>query len=379
MAIDIPAPYAGFVHLLAKRGETFPVETLLAKIAESKEEYHALMTGADSVAASGAPKPPTAVLVSGEPERPLASGSEGQPRRIRASGLAKAIARKNGIALSQISGSGPGGRIVRQDVIAALGAVQPQAETPSRAMASTSGEMREKARIPLAGMRATIAQRMVASKTTAAHTYIFFEIDVTKLLAARKTILGYENQLGSRVSLIAFYARAMALACQHAPICNSTLANNQITLWENVNVGIVVALPGRTEYDSGLIVPVVRDTQSKGVLQIDTEIRDLVKRARTSELSQAELSDGTITISSTDGFYPGGWFVSTPLLNLPQVVNFQPGTPIEKPVVIDGQIAIRTLLPCGMSFDHRAVDGEPVARFARKLRDVLTDPELMLL
>ena len=161
-------------------------------------------------------------------------------------------------------------------------------------------------------------------------------------------------------------------------MCNSTLANDEITIWDNVNVGIAVALPGRGQYDSGLVVPVLRDVQDKGLLQINGETRELVRKARAGELSAQDVSDGTITLSSTDGFLPGGWMVSAPLLNLPQVVGFQPGTAIEKPVVVDGQVVVRTMLPCGLTYDHRAMDGEPIGRFVRRLRDLLTDADSML-
>jgi len=385
---DLPAPYAGYVHLLAPKGNTYPIETVIARIADSEEAYRALLAkpAADGVGVPG--QRAGAVAEAGaagyassihDDSNRMATPAAGQARRVRASGLARAMARRNGIDLAQISGTGPGARIIRRDIVAAIERARAPGR-PSRHQAMpSSGGPRERARIPLAGMRAAIAQKMLATKTTAAQTYAFFEIDITKLVAARNTILGYENELATRVSLISFYARAIALACQQVPICNSTLANGEITVWENVDAGIAVALPGRGEYESGLIVPVIRDVQAKGLLQIDREIKDLVKRARASELSAAETASGTITISSTDGFLPGGWMVSTPLLNLPQVMNFQPGSPVEKPVVVDGKIEIRTLLPCGVTFDHRAMDGEPLGRFVRKMRDFLANPELMLL
>lgn len=152
-----------------------------------------------------------------------------------------------------------------------------------------------------------------------------------------------------------------------------------VFLWENVNVGIAVALPGKGDYDSGLVVPVLRNAHAKSVLEIDAEVKALVARARKGELTSAEMSGGTITLSSTGGFAAGVWAVSTPLLNLPQVVNFQPGSPIDKPIVVDGQVVVRTMLPCGLSFDHRAVDGAPIGRFVQKLMDFLGQPELMLL
>jgi pyruvate dehydrogenase E2 component (dihydrolipoamide acetyltransferase) len=231
----------------------------------------------------------------------------------------------------------------------------------------------------MTGMRKVIAERMVTAKTTAAHTYAFFEIDVTKLVAARRTMLDKAEVIGSKVSLIALQVKALALACRQVPICNATINGDAISVWDNVNVGIAVALPGKGEYDSGLVVPVVRDAHAKSVLEIDAEVKALVGKARKGELTAAEMADGTITLSSTGGFAAGTWAVSTPLLNLPQVMNFQPGTPVEKPVVVDGQIVVRTMLPCGLSFDHRAMDGEPVGRFVQQLIDLLGHPELMLL
>jgi pyruvate/2-oxoglutarate dehydrogenase complex dihydrolipoamide acyltransferase (E2) component len=124
---------------------------------------------------------------------------------------------------------------------------------------------------------------------------------------------------------------------------------------------------------------VIRDAHSRSLREIDADVRMLVGKARRGELAPQEMAGGTVTLSSTGGFAAGAWAVSTPLLNLPQVVNFQPGTPIEKPVVVDGQIVVRTMLPCGLSFDHRAMDGEPVGRFVQKLIGLLGHPEMMLL
>lgn len=374
---DIPAPRGGFLHILVTGGEKIPVETLIARIADTEDEYRQIV-GESS-------REPVALVASGVVSVPHEAGSDSAPRsggvngRIRASGLAKKIAGQQGIALSAIPGTGPGGRIVRRDVLTAIerkrkrgAATVPEAGIPTKGM-------REKARIPLAGTRKTIAERMVKAKNTAAHTHLFFEIDVTKLASMRDTLLSREQELGIRISRTAMYARAVALACQQIPICNATLTDSEITLWENVNVGIAVALPGRGEYDSGLMVPVVRNVETKGLLAIDREIKDLVRRAKSSALTPEDTADGTITISSTDGFMPGAWMVSTPLLNLPQVMSFQPGSQIQKPIVVEGKVEVRTILPCGLTFDHRAMDGEPAARFARKMSDLLCNPELMLL
>jgi len=176
--------------------------------------------------------------------------------------------------------------------------------------------------------------------------------------------------------MIALYSKALAQACQQVPICNATLEGNEIKLWENVDIGMAVAIPGRTEYESGLIVPVIRSVETKSVLEISREVKDLATRARAGELSASEMGNHTVTLSSTAGMAtPGSWSVSAPILNLPAVVAFQPGSPKKSCVVVDDQIVIRDILPCGLTFDHRALDGEPVGVFGRLIAELLTNPE----
>ncbi|MGO8842177.1 MAG: dihydrolipoamide acetyltransferase family protein [Methyloceanibacter sp.] len=377
VATELPAPYSGFLHIVAPTNVAVPVETVIAKIADTEAEYRQLVERATVIgegAASG-----TVAAASSAPRQAAARPAT---ERIRASGLAKRIAQQRGIDLAVITGTGPHGRIVRRDVEAAgaeVGRPVAAGMPAAAAVAASRATMRERARIPITGMRRTIAERMVKAKTTAAHTYAFFEVDVTKLVDVQKTIRAREEQLGTRVSQVAFFAKALALACVEVPICNATITGDDIVAWDNVNMGIAVALPGKGEYDSALVVPVIRDVECKGVLAIDREIKDLIARARAGSLGAADMADGTVTLSSTAGFLPGAWAVSTPLINQPQVLNFQPGSPIERPVVVDGQVVVRTMLACGLSFDHRAMDGEPVGRFVRKLADLLTNPELMVL
>ena len=400
---DLPAPRAGWVHHVAAVGAKLPVETLIARIADTEAEYRSLLAGGGdkpaaatapaaapaapapvaAPAAMPAPAPVASLAAAPGPATPLPSPTAPTApaaTRVKASGLARKLASDHGIDLRQVPGSGPGGRIVRRDLFrpaSTSGQPAPVAATGATAIAGSG--MRVRATVPMSGMRRAIAERMVQAKTTAAHTYAFFELDVTKLEAARQTMLAREKELGGRISMIALYAKALALACRHVAICNATIEGDQITVWDNVNIGIAVALPGKTEYESGLLVPVVRDVQSKGLVQLSNEIKDLVTRARAGSLSPAEMTGGTVTMSSTGGFVPGQWVVSTPLLNQPQVLNFQPGTPLKKPVVVEGdQIAVRSMLPCGLSFDHRAMDGEPIGRFVNRLTELLTHPELML-
>lgn len=391
---DLPAPCAGWLHRMVEPGVAVPVETVVGRLAESEAEYRALVA-ADAGTASAASAVPGVSMVAdrllSDQDRAAAEpGAAGRGGRLKASGLARKIAAQRAVDLASLAGTGPGGRIVRRDVESALerrsaaSATLPTATSAPPAGSSTpqageTGAPRVRARVPMTGMRKAIAERMLRSKTTAAHTYVFFEIDVTRLLDARATMLAREQELGTRVSMIALYAKALSIAVRHVPICNATLQEQEIVVWDNVNIGIAVALPGRSEYESGLVVPVLRNVEQKGIAEIDRDIRVLAEKAKAGKLTAADTSEGTVTLSSSAGFMPGQWCVSTPLLNQPQVLNFQPGSPLAKPVVVDGQVAVRTMLPCGLSFDHRAVDGEPVARFNRKISDLLAHPELMLL
>jgi pyruvate/2-oxoglutarate dehydrogenase complex dihydrolipoamide acyltransferase (E2) component len=353
---ELPSPYAGFVHILVSEGATVPVETLIAQIAETQEGYRKLVS-AESLAPASA-----------------------SPVRIKASGLARKLARENGINLAGVRGSGPAGRIVRRDLTALL---DPVAAPPAAASSLKQKQplgIREMARMPLTGMRSTIAERMTKSKSVAPHTHIFFEIDVTRLVAMRQMLREREQDIGARVSMTAIYARALALACRQAPICNAALIDGEIILWDEVNIAIGVALPGRGEYDSALVAPVLRNAESKGLLQIDSEIRALVAKARAGTLNSQDVANATITMSSSEKLNNGGWLVGTPLLSLPQVVAFGPGAPVRRPVLRDdGEVVAGSILPCCITFDHRALDGAPAAKLARQLTDLLGHPELMLL
>lgn len=373
---DLPSPYGGFVHILVPAGRTVPIDTPIARIAESAEEYARLLDAADRALDSkdtGA-ESDVADWVQSSGDTPSLSSATS---RVRISGLARKLASEHGIDPVGIEGSGPSGRIEREDVLAALAArTRSRTDTP-RAGGTTPNLRREKGRIPVTGMRKAIAANLVASKTAAAGVYLFAEMDVSALVAVRDALLARESQIGTRISMTAMLVKALAAALREVPICNATLIDSEIVLWEDVNVAIAVALPGKVEYDSGLITPIVRSVNDKDLLTLDREIKDLVTRARAGTLTADDTAGGTVNLSSTDGFYPGGWLVGTPLLNLPMVVSFGPGTPIQKAVVVDGQIVVRTILPCGLTFDHRALDGAPAAQLLRKLAAYLAHPGSM--
>lgn len=375
---DVEAPVAGWFHILVAAGETVPAESLIGQFATSEEDY-AELSGS---AAPAAPAPTaeavpcsdkltsTGAVMASAARAPAAAAAGG---RIKASPLARKLARDRGIELAAIQGTGPGGRIVKRDVLAA----KPGA-TAAPAL-SEPGTLTVKATVPLKGMRGAIARNMVHSLQTTAQLSHFSELDATRLLKARASFVAQAELYGTRVSLNAFVVKAIAVACQAVPIANAGIVNDEVVIWNEVNVGISVSLPGQTEYDSGLVVPVLRNAERKGVVQIDRELRDLATRAREGRLAPGETEGGTITLSPTSAIGGAGMYSwSTPVLNMPQAVIVQPGMIEERAAVYKGKIRKRKMMPLSLTFDHRVLDGDPFASFVVALRRCLQSPELML-
>lgn len=372
VAYDLEAPESGYIRILVEAGETVPVESRIAIIAGSAEDLD------DAPAANAAPQraePPE--IPTETPEPAPANGRS----RIRSSPVARRLAKEGGLRLEDIEGSGPRGRIVKRDVVEALAQkaappAQPQATAPAPQPAAASLE--ELARLPLRGTpRALIARRMQESLQQSAQLSSFWESDITELRKTQLMFAGKEEQLGTRVSVNAFIVKAMALAVAEVPIANAALVNDEIVIYKNVNVGIAISLPGKTEWDSALMVPVVHDVQAMGVAQIDKAMKDLIGRARQGTLTADDMAGSTITLSSTAGLAPPGTR-STPVLNLPNAVLVGPSTPQEKFVPVDGEPVVRTMMPVSMTFDHRVLDGEPAARFINALHRYLENPVLIL-
>lgn len=378
VAYDVESPEAGYIHIIVPAGETVNCETLVARFAETEEELAELQS-ADTDGAGGDTSAEVSSAVSASaatasPTVALANSGTGDGGRIKASPLARKMAAQSGIELSALAGSGPGGRIVKRDILKAQ--QQGIAAVSSVASAGVSGG-HVRARIPMQGMRKIIASRMIQSLQETAQLSSCWESDITDLLDVRRGFVAREEQLGTRVSMNAFLVKAMVYAIRQVPIANSCLENDEVVIYDNVNLGIAVSMPGATEYDSGLMVAVLRNVDRMGVVEIDLAMKALVKRVREGSATAEDLSGSTITLSSTAGLAPPG-MTTTPVLNQPNAALLGPSTPIERPVVYKGEIVPRTLMPLSFTFDHRLLDGEPAARFMKALHDCLEHPELML-
>lgn len=372
VAYDLEAPESGYVRILVEAGETVPVESRIAIIADSAEDP------GNAPAAGAAPGNDEHTGVAAAATAPAKAAGRS---RIPSSPAARKLAKENGLRLEDVAGSGPRGRIVKRDVVEALAQRTAAAPPPRPAVPApqpATGALQELARLPLKGTpRAVIARRMQESLQQSAQLSSFWESDITELRKTQLMFAGKEEQLGTRVSVNAFIVKAMALAVADVPIANAALVDDEIVIFKNVNVGIAISLPGKTEWDSSLMVPVVHDVQAMGVAEIDKAMKELISRARQGTLTADDMAGGTITLSSTAGLAPPGTR-STPVLNLPNAVLVGPSTPQEKLVPVDGEAVVRTMMPVSMTFDHRVLDGAPAARFISALHRYLENPVLIL-
>ena len=366
VSYDLESPSSGYLHILVAEGETVLCEVPIAQFMESEDACVA-----DTTQGALAVSPETQYMIDqgGSTSTPAVK----QGGRIIASPLAKKIARDSALDLSGVNGTGPGGRIVKRDVLLALENPVTQTVTPL-----ATGPLVEKLRLPVKGTaRAAIAKHMLTSLQTTAQLSSAWESDITKLLKARKRFVAMEDQLGTRVSLNAFLIKAMVCAIKQVPIANASLIGDEIVIYESINVGIAMALPGETPYDGKLLVPVLKHVEQMGVVDIDKGMKILFAKARNGQLTADDMTDSTVAFSSTAGLSPPG-MTSTPVLNMPNALLIGPATPKQKPVAYKGKIKLRTMLPISLTFDHRVVDGSPIAQLANHMHNCLENPELML-
>jgi 2-oxoglutarate dehydrogenase E2 component (dihydrolipoamide succinyltransferase) len=356
---EIPSPAAGVVsEILVEEGKTVGINTVVARIEES------------GVAAPAAPAvPPPAASPEPPPAPPAPEPPPAEPSGPL-SPLVRKLAREHNIDLSQVKGSGAGGRITKHDVEAHLApAASPAAPAmpappPMPAMPSLPPAGAPRTRIePLSAMRIKIAEHMVLSKRTSAHVATIHRVDMTKVARMRERYKAdFQASYGFSLTWLPFLTRAAAVALRHFPLLNASLDGNNIIHHNEVNIGIAVAL------ENGLIVPVVRGADEKTVAGLQRAIVDLATRARSRQLKPDEVQGGTFSITNFGSY---GSLVGTPIINQPQVAIMGVGTVEKTPVVIDDAIAIRSICLLSLSFDHRLIDGALADQFMSKVKQVL--------
>ncbi|HXN08657.1 MAG TPA: dihydrolipoamide acetyltransferase family protein [Candidatus Acidoferrales bacterium] len=375
VASEIPSPFAGtLAKILVEEGTTVPVGAAVCEISESASAGTASAQPTAQSTASGS-APQSAVSAVSSPvsnvEQPAAQRSQVAVRDgIRYSPAVRKLARELGVDLFHVRGSGEGGRIQRDDVQRVASQTAPSAQTPRRA--ATAVASAEDERIPLRGLRRVIADHMVHSKHTAAHTLHVDEADLTDLVAMRARAKEKAVAAGVKLTYLPFFVKAVTGALKHHPYMNASLDDekHEIILKKRYNVGIAV------NTDEGLVVPVIHDADAKTIFELAGDIADLADKARHGKLSHEEISSGTFTITNVGSV--GGLF-TFPVINYPEVGILGTHSIVERPVVRDGQIVIRHMMYLSISFDHRVVDGATAALFVKDVAQSLEHPDVMLM
>ena len=351
-------------------GSSAKVGEVIAVIGEAGEDPAPLL------ASAAVPPPPAKVAASDTPVPPAGSASKAPAPaatsaapegRIKSSPLARRVAAEKGVDLSQVSGSGPGGRIVKNDV---------EAFTPSAKAAGAAGfvptsvgtSALNNERIPVSRKRATIAKRLGESLFTAPHFFLTVGIEMDGLLSAREKL---NEKRKDKLGLNSFIIKFLAEALKRHQALNSSWEGDFIQNHASVDIGIAVAQP------DGLITPVIRDCGAKGVLQIETELRDLIDKARNNQLKPEDYTGATFTISNLGSF---GIEEFTAIINPPGVAILALGATVKTPVVAeDDSLVVKKIMKVTLSCDHRVVDGAVGAGFLTEFKGMVEDPYRVLL
>jgi pyruvate dehydrogenase E2 component (dihydrolipoamide acetyltransferase) len=380
---EIPSPSAGILtDIKVPEGNTVEINTVVAVIG--------------GTAGAAAPAPPAAAEKKAtpppQPSAPAAPAPATQPsaattvaattgERQRSSPLVRRIAKENNLDLSQIPGSGAGGRITKDDALAYIGqrgnapggvAAAPQAGAASVAPSIAASAPAEVSipgdLVPLSKMRSIIAQRMVESKHTSAHVHSVFKIDMTRIVKIREREKSkYEQRNGVKLTYMPFVTSAVVSCLRKMPIVNASMEGNAVRYHKHINIGVAVAL------DWGLIVPVIKNAEERSFLGIARAIADLAARARGKKLKPDEVAEGTFTITNPGIF---GEQFGTPVINQPETAILGVGGLFKEPTVVtdaDGNdsIAVRHIMRLTLGFDHRIIDGADAGKFMAELKKTL--------
>ncbi len=346
--LEVESYGAGILRkILSPEGETVPVARIIALIAEEGEALPEIkpqpeLGSREKKEVAGEEKGEEPIL----PPRQEEIGS-----RIKASPLARKLARDKGIDLSGVTGTGPGGRITKEDVLKTVESL------------TFKGEGEEKNIVPLSPMRKAIAEVMSESKRTVPHYYLTVEVDMTEVVKWRnKSLPEVEKKTGLRLSFNHLLILSVARALKMFPPLTSRWDDKGIAVSEEINLGIAVSL------EEGLIVPVLRGVDKKGLEEIVSEMGSLMSGAREKKLKAEEYSGATFTISNLGMF---GIESFLPIINRSQSAILGIGAILKKPAVIEDRLEVRHLMKLTLSVDHRVVDGAVAARFLQKLKEIL--------
>jgi len=364
---EVEAPAAGMLlKVIAKEGVELPVGGLMGILGQPGEDVSPLLAASPSPgeprAATVATGAPSAATSGPTPAAPLAAAAIAE--RIKISPVAKKMAQEHGIDIAALTGTGPEGRIVREDVERAIATKSREPRAESRVDREALADS-----IPLAGIRKVIFDRMGQSWREAARVTLFADADMSELVRLRQARLAdWERRFGIKPSYSDLIHLAVARALRDEPRINCRLDGQAVRIRKEVNLAFAVDL------GEGLVAAVIRDADKQSLGDLARAARDLADRARSGRLSPDEMADGTFTVTNL-GTVGVEYF--TPIINPPQAGILGVGKIMEKPVVRHGGIHVRSMMTLSLVFDHRLIDGAPAARFLTKVKELLEQPAWM--
>lgn len=361
--IDVESPAEGtLLEIAVPEGEGVPPGAVICYIGNPGEEIAPVSASVQTQEPKGDTGAP--LKDKQEKSKPVKTGGD----RVKISPVARKMAEAGGINISEIQGTGPGGRITKEDVQEAL---KQSREKKSEEKQMDKAFLEPAQEIKVSGIRKVIADRMHDSLQQTAQLTMNMKVDVTELIALQKqTAETVQNRYENKLTMTDFIARAVVLSLQQHPQMNSAYINETIHLFQHVHLGMAVAI------DKGLVVPVIRHSEKCSIIELSSSIKTLAKKAREGQLSSEEMQGSTFTISNL-GSYGVEHF--TPILNPPESGILGVGAVYDTPVFKGETIVKRSILPLSLTFDHRVLDGAPAAAFLQTVKQFLEEPVTMLL
>lgn len=363
----IETEISGYLHIIVEEGQEVPIGTTIGIIAESMEELKKVKDYTnktiDKLTSKVEKNTGTELTKVGTAVPAYSANIE----RIRISPVARRIAKEHGITIESVSGTGPGGTIIREDIEKFINDKGKQQDISDLFYGRNVKETR-----PLNKMRKKIAEHMVRSLSIAAQVTLMGEIDLTEMKKVRQVLLAQEKVLGSRITYTDLFLYLVAKQLRNHPIINSSIIGDEIKLWDNINIGVATSL------ENGLIVPVIKDADQKSLVELSKELKDLVKRAREEKLHLDDVRGGTFTITNLGAFGGTGYRFETVIINQPESAILGTGGISDRVVVRDNKIVIRPILTYYFTYDHRVIDGLNAAKFMGDVQKASEQPGLFL-
>lgn len=371
VTFEVSSPTDGIIHPVGQAGETYLVDQTVGYLADNREEYEGLirdypaealalekMVGVEEKAKTKKVAPPKVGIV--------------PDKRLKASPVAQAMASSHGLSLAEIKGTGPGGRIIRDDVLRTIKEKEEAAkrEEPLSKIVDKDFPGKEALEtIPISGIRRVIYDNMYRSLSQTAQLTLHTEACGQALIDLRDRLNERLGKEEARFSYNAILVKMVATALRLHPKINASVEGDEIRVWQQIHIGVAM------ESEDALVVPVIRNPDLKSITEINQELDELITKTRQNKLLPDDLANGTFTISNL-GFADIDYF--TPILRPPESALLGVGRIVEKPVIKDGQIIPEARVALSLTFDHRVIDGAPGARFLKTVKEIIEEPVLMI-